>query len=92
MPRDKLHGNTIFVLEPRWQEKLSKLPEHGMAYQYVDVTLKSGAIMEGLIVLSCAFFQEQVWFDDDDIQDVTLSQRFSRQNPPPRFSAQNPPR
>ncbi|MDP3646075.1 MAG: hypothetical protein Q8R25_03230 [bacterium] len=75
MPRDTLYGQPIFMLEEKWQEKLSNLPESGMDYQIVDIYLKDGKVFEDVIVTGCRCFAIDAGFslEDEDIQDITMS-------------------
>ena len=41
-----------FLLNDRWVNRLCDLPEHGMGYQIVDVLLRSGERVQGVVVLN----------------------------------------
>ncbi len=49
---------------------LSQLPEQGMGYQLVDLTLKDGRVMKGMVVLNCTYLKldesELIKLDDID--------------------------
>ena len=40
-------------LRGKWSKKLVKLPESGMGYQIVDITLKDGRVLNRVTVLNC---------------------------------------
>ena len=45
-------------LDDRWASHLSRLPENGMGYQVVDVLLRNGEQVRGVVVLNA---QEVQW-------------------------------
>lgn len=53
---------------------LSKLPEQGMGYQIVDVTLKSGKVLKARIVLNSTYLKlnESESLNVDDIERIEL--------------------
>lgn len=53
---------------------LSHLPEQGMGYQIVDLTLKNGEVLKKKIVLNCSLLQldEQEQLVADDIDKIEL--------------------
>lgn len=53
---------------------LSQLPEHGMGYHIVDITLKDGRVMKGRIVLNSTYLKldESEHFKADDIGKIEL--------------------
>lgn len=55
-------------------EFLSHLPEQGMGYQIVDLTLKNGEVLKKKIVMNCTLLQldEQEQLDADDIDKIEL--------------------
>ena len=65
----------IFVLSAQWSKKLLALPESGMGYQKVNVMLKSGLVINGLIVQNA---QELIVpakiesFKEEDILDIEV--------------------
>jgi len=60
-------------LSRKWVDKLVNLPEAGMGYQTVDVRLKDGRTVNGLIVLNCQDIMGTVYFSEDDIVDIVAS-------------------
>jgi len=60
-------------LSRKWVDKLVNLPEAGMGYQTVDVRLKDGRTVKGLIVLNCQDIMGTVYFSEDDIVDIVAS-------------------
>jgi hypothetical protein len=48
------------------------MPESGMGYQKIDITLKSGRIIPNLIVLNSEHCEASEEFDPADIIDVNL--------------------
>lgn len=60
-------------LSRKWVDKLVNLPEAGMGYQTVDVILKNGSIIKGLIVLNCQDILGKIYFSEDDIVDIVVS-------------------
>jgi hypothetical protein len=65
----------ILTLSSKWSEKLIALPETGMGYQRVKVTLKSGKLILGLVVQNAEELQipdNIESFKEDDIQEINL--------------------
>ncbi|MBI2674307.1 MAG: hypothetical protein HYX22_01015 [Candidatus Yanofskybacteria bacterium] len=60
-------------LSQKWVDKLVNLPESGMGYQTVDVILKNGSTVRGLIVINCQDILGKVYFSEDDIVDIVAS-------------------
>ncbi len=60
-------------LSKKWVDKLLNLPEAGMGYQVVDVILKDGKTIKGLIVLGCQDILGHVSFSESDIADISIS-------------------
>ena len=60
-------------LSQKWVDKLINLPEAGMGYQTVDVILKNGSTVNGLIVINCRDILGEVYFSEDDIVDIVAS-------------------
>lgn len=48
---------TRISLDERWQRKLLDIPESGMGYQRVHVTLKDGRIVENAVALNAQVLQ-----------------------------------
>ena len=63
-------------LSQKWVDKLVILPEAGMGYQIVDVILKNGSVIRGLIVLRCQDILGTVYFSEDDIVDIIVEPDF----------------
>ncbi len=57
-------------LSQKWVDKLVNLPEAGMGYQVVDVILKNGTTVRGMMVLNCQDIVGKVYFSEDDIVDI----------------------
>ena len=64
---------TTVRLPEIWSERLVQLPESGMGYQKVNITLKQGRILKDVIVLNAEECQSPETFDPSDILDVQLS-------------------
>lgn len=58
-------------------EFLSNLPEQGMGYQLVDLTLKNGRVLRGIIVLNSTYLKlnEAELIKADDIDKIELHQK-----------------
>ena len=61
-------------LSQKWVDKLVRMPEAGMGYQVVDVVLKNGSTVLGLIVLNCQDILGSVYFSENDIADIVASE------------------
>lgn len=64
---------TTVQLPQRWIEQLTHLPESGMGYQRVDIRLKEGKILKGMIVLNAEEVQAPEPFEPSEIVDVQLA-------------------
>ena len=55
---------------------LSKLPEKGMGYQLVDITLKNGDLLKNRIILNACYLKlnESEKLNADDIEKIELHQ------------------
>lgn len=62
-------------LSQKWVEKLVNMPEAMMGYQTVNVVLKDGRTIEGLIVLNCQDILSKIYFSEDDIVDIVADPR-----------------
>ena len=72
-------------LEDKWVRTLSALPETGMGYQQVDVTLRSGRRVPRLLVFNAELLD---WPDDQPpIQSKDIMQVLPQRSPPPRADA-----
>jgi hypothetical protein len=63
---------TTVHLPEQWIERLVRLPETGMGYQRVNITLKRGKILRDVIVLNAEEAQAPESFEPSDIVDVQL--------------------
>ena len=61
-------------LSQKWVDKLVNLPEAGMGHQTVDVVLKNGSVIKGLIIVNCQDILGSVYFSEDDIVDILVSE------------------
>lgn len=64
------------ILSSKWSEKLLTLPESGMGYQRVNVRLKSGKLITGLIVENAEQLnipKNVASFKEEDILDIEIS-------------------
>ena len=59
-------------LSQKWVRKLITLPG-AMGVQTVDVVLKDGITVYGLMVLNCQDILGMVYFSEDDIVDIVAS-------------------
>ena len=62
-------------LDDRWTKFLCSLPESGMGYQIVDVMLKSGTVLRGVMALNCEELIMPSPHEDlqvDDIGEISL--------------------
>lgn len=64
---------TIVHLPDRWIEILVRLPESGMGYQRVNITLKHGKVLRGVVVLNAEDAQTSEPFEPSDIVAVDLA-------------------
>jgi hypothetical protein len=63
-------------LDPRWTQKLARLPESGMGYQRVRVLLKAGRTIEDALVFNASVLQvadDVAPFRSQDIDDIELT-------------------
>lgn len=69
----KLMENSI-KLTNKHIELLEKLPEQGMGYQIVDITLKNGQILKDRVVLNSTYLKliDYEKIDVDEIDTITL--------------------
>lgn len=58
-------------------EFLSKLPERGMGYQLVDLTLKDGRVLKDKVVINSTYLKldESEYVKADDIDKIELHQK-----------------
>lgn len=77
---ERIHSGEMTMHIPLpavWARRLCDLPESGMGYQRVDVDLKSGARVCGVLVLNAEFLvwpSERAPIDADAIADICLNQ------------------
>jgi hypothetical protein len=68
---ENVKSNDKIRLPQHLIDKLSRFPESGMGYQYVDITLKSGKVLEKIIVTNSSFIaKNEVNLAEEDIEDV----------------------
>ena len=63
-------------LSQKWVDKLVSivtLPDAMAGFQTVDVVLKNGANVQGLMVRNCQDIMGEVYFSEDDIVDIVAS-------------------
>ena len=65
------------TLSQQWIDKLVRLPESGMGYQVVDVRLRDGRILTGVLVQNAELLSlpEGVVFVNEDIADISLHRK-----------------
>ncbi len=51
--REPIHHLKKFRLKGKWVNKLANMPESGMGYQIVDITLKDGQVIKEVTILYC---------------------------------------
>ena len=64
-------------LPTAWTKRLGNLPESGMGYQCVDVDLKTGERVSGVLVLNAEFLvwpSERAPIDSDAIVDICMNE------------------
>ena len=73
MIKEERSGHKMW-LSKKWVYKLKVLPESGMGYQTVDVHLKNGTVVKGIMVVNCQIMVNQgnLSFSENDIQDIEL--------------------
>ena len=62
--------------ENKWKKLLCSLPESGMGYQIVDITLKSGKVVKRIKVFNAEIVKippSVKTFSEDDIINIKLS-------------------
>jgi hypothetical protein len=59
-------------LNDYWSQRLAHMPETGMGYQKVDLILKDGRTLKGLLVLNAEDCQTEQEFKVEDIADIKL--------------------
>jgi len=65
------------VFNDYWSKRLASMPETGMGWQRVDLTLRDGRIIRELTVFNAQHAQTEEEFDQQDIVDITLTPRKS---------------
>lgn len=55
-----------------WSQRLAQIPESGMGYQRVDLTLKDQRVIENVLVLNAEECQTNDKFDPADVVDVRI--------------------
>ena len=61
-------------LPEQWSEELVRMPESGMGYQRINIRLKDGRTLKGVIVLNAEQAQVSEPFNPDDIIELQLAQ------------------
>lgn len=67
----------------KWSKRLVKLPESGMGYQIVDITLKDGRVMKEVIVFNCESIYLPTGHEnvcEKDIAEIKMSEHIRNQN------------
>lgn len=64
---------TTVHLPERWTAHLVRLPESGMGYQRVDITLKNGKVLRNVVVLNAEEAQPAEPFEPADILHLELA-------------------
>ena len=59
-------------LNDYWTQRLAHMPETGMGYQKVDLTLKDGRTLKCLLVYNAEECQTEQEFRVEDIADIKL--------------------
>ena len=59
-------------LNDYWSQRLAHMPETGMGYQKVDLTLKDGRTLKGLLVFNAEECRTEQEFKVEDITDIKL--------------------
>ena len=65
-------------LSNKWVEYLCSMPESGMGYQLVDVTLKDGRVFKEILVFNAEELQLPPEYKDlkiEDIEDIKLCKK-----------------
>lgn len=62
-------------ISKQWQDKLSNLPETGMGYQHIDIKLKDGRTLTGVIVTNGDTCISTESFNSEDIRSVEKTAR-----------------
>jgi len=60
-------------LSQKWVDKLVDMAESGMGYHRVDVHLKDGSVVRGVLVFNCESVKSSVKFSEADIVDIVLN-------------------
>ena len=64
----------MITLNQNWQDVMSLLPETGMGFHEVDVTLKGGRVHRGLFVYNCTYLKPgRILFGNEDIAEIKMS-------------------
>ena len=57
-------------LSKRWVEYLCSMPESGMGYQVVDITLKDGRVLKEIVVFNAEELRLPAEYKDLRIEDI----------------------
>jgi len=69
------HGGTpyrLWRLPVEFREKLIRLPETGMGYQKVTITMEDGRILRNMTVMNCEDVLVPDFFVDGKVKDVQM--------------------
>lgn len=64
---------TTVHLPETWISRLVRLPESGMGYQRVNITLKTGEVLRNVVVFNAEDCQAPRAFDAGDIIEIQLA-------------------
>jgi hypothetical protein len=56
-----------------WVDHLINLPETGMGYQIVDITMNDGSVFNGVKIINSSIIKSDEYIDVDNIKDISLS-------------------
>ena len=62
-------------LPEKWIKKLQKMPETGMGYQLVDLTLTTGKVLKNITVFNCSIALLEEKIDISQIENIELSDK-----------------
>jgi len=57
----------------RWHKRLQGLPESGMGYQIVDITLNDGRVLKRIIISNAENVYLPDGYDESDIAEIQMS-------------------
>jgi len=59
-------------LNELWSQRLAQMPESGMGYQRVDITLKGRRVIENVTVFNAEECETSEDFDPADVVDIQI--------------------